>query len=84
MIGRRPSSPRTVSIAYVTAAGSPGPFESKMPSGFNARISSVAGLRRDDCHATATPKECAQRVTFDAIVENDDVMRDGGPVLGYG
>lgn len=40
-IGLRPNNARTFSIAYVTAAGSPGPFDKKMPSGFNAKTSSA-------------------------------------------
>src|SRR5512143_3509354 len=58
-IGFLPSNSRIVRVAYVAAAGSPGPFERKIPSGFNASASDadvVAGTT-----VTSKPAPTRQR-----------------------
>ena len=67
-------SVRITGTAYSpVAAGSPGPFDRKMPSGLSARMSAADVLRRHHRHPAAIAGELAQDVALDAVIDGDDV-----------
>ena len=60
--------------AYLpVAAGSPGPFDRKTPSGLSASMSSAVRRRRHDRDLAAGAGQAAQDVALDAVVDGDDV-----------
>ena len=68
--GARPSSSRTSAIWLVRAAGSPGPFESRIPSGTGLEHCPRVDLVREDGHASARGDEPVQDRPLDAEVEH--------------
>ena len=61
-IKRQPSKSRTVSGVCTTAAGSPGPFERKIPSGLYARI--FSGFVREGKTLISEQRFCSSRKLF--------------------
>ena len=64
-IGTLSSRPRMVSMAYVTAAGSPGPLLRNTPSGSSARISSADVVAGTTCGSR--PNVTSERRMFRLI-----------------
>ena len=65
-------------IASPRAAGSPGPLERKMPSGWCSRIASAGVDAGDDRHPAAALDQVAGDVPLHAEVERDDVRATSG------
>ena len=73
--GTSPTSARTVSAAPTTAAGSPGPFERKTPSGLAGQDLRRGRRRRNDLDPATDADQVAEDGALDAEVVGDDPER---------
>ncbi len=71
--GTLPSSARVLSMAYVQAAGSPGPFDRNTPSGCIASTSLGCCCRRHHGYAASVRSQQPQNIALYAEVVGDDV-----------